>query len=623
MKKIIITLLAFLFCAVIFTSCSYAEWQFNEKHHWMVIQKESDTSFQPIINKGEHIDLNLDNKCDVCGYTTSSDVCEHIEGEYKSNEDGHWREYTCGCSAPTTLEKHLDLDSDNYCDACGYNIHKHIDRNTDNLCDVCSVCLHVVTDTLYFDKNQHRKEYLCGCKDLELGEPHVDENNDNSCDKCNFIVDCEHTWSEETHWGIIAVDINVKHHVHCTICGEIKIPDSEGTGETFTITVEGGLESYILNDIPTEARAGSIITLRIPTEPSNDKYLYVEMNNLYVRSTCRDDTTITLAFIMPDDNVTLTMSMKDKADYHFERFPAFLYYYLPWLYDLNSDDVVEVKMREHITNTTYGTVDDVYTLNDKEDIADLIYKFKWLRCYDIQGFSPGDYAPKQYFDFVLSDGTVYSFYVYCGFLNGSINIEYMPSPNDYDSTQHSHTLYVGWGHGLVYDHSASSKQIACLNDANKWEFVFVDEESFHQGEPTHSIKVNYTTLYVVDGNLFYYFNENEEKICCRLVNNNFYDMFAENAVYYNTLVDAFLAKNPELSTAYLYRFYGISETGAIMGRIISDEIEYEDYTGRYDRYPIDNPQQIFVFYKNELYTLSEAYKNGYITTNDIKIMYNN
>ena len=123
--------------------------------------------------------------------------------------------------------------------------------------------------------------------------------------------------------------------------------------------------------------------------------------------------------------------------------------------------------------------------------------------------------------------------------------------------------------------------------------------------------------------MFYYFNENEEKICCRLVNNNFYDMFAENAVYYNTLVDAFLAKNPELSTAYLYRFYGISETGAIMGRIISDEIEYEDYTGRYDRYPIDNPQQIFVFYKNELYTLSEAYKNGYITTNDIKIMYNN
>ena len=43
--------------------------------------------------------------------------CEY---EYIPYEQGHFKQYTCGCPSPDILEEHYDRDSDLVCDACGY-----------------------------------------------------------------------------------------------------------------------------------------------------------------------------------------------------------------------------------------------------------------------------------------------------------------------------------------------------------------------------------------------------------------------------------------------------------------------------------------------------------------------
>ena len=69
----------------------------------------------------------------ACFWQEQPECLEHTFGEYQSNDEGHWREYTCGCSNPNTFEEHLDIDSDNSCDVCGYDVHKHLNRNSDSL----------------------------------------------------------------------------------------------------------------------------------------------------------------------------------------------------------------------------------------------------------------------------------------------------------------------------------------------------------------------------------------------------------------------------------------------------------------------------------------------------------
>ena len=39
---------------------------------------------------------------------------------YIPYEQGHFKQYTCGCPSPDILEEHYDRDSDLVCDACGY-----------------------------------------------------------------------------------------------------------------------------------------------------------------------------------------------------------------------------------------------------------------------------------------------------------------------------------------------------------------------------------------------------------------------------------------------------------------------------------------------------------------------
>ena len=57
----------------------------------------------------------------VC-LTSCDEGVTHLghEYEYIPYEQGHFKQYTCGCPSPDILEEHYDRDSDLLCDACGY-----------------------------------------------------------------------------------------------------------------------------------------------------------------------------------------------------------------------------------------------------------------------------------------------------------------------------------------------------------------------------------------------------------------------------------------------------------------------------------------------------------------------
>lgn len=130
--------------------------------------------------------------CDVFlpDTTTEPECVMHIWSEYKHNERGHWREYTCGCPWPEMVEEHINKDTDMLCDVCGATVEcQHIDEDKNEVCDNCGIEYIIVVW-------QHTDTYHWMIYDSPIGNPvpdivfnegeHIDENQDGFCDMCNY-----------------------------------------------------------------------------------------------------------------------------------------------------------------------------------------------------------------------------------------------------------------------------------------------------------------------------------------------------------------------------------------------------------------------------------------------------
>ncbi len=294
-----------------------------------------------------------------------------------------------------------------------------------------------------------------------------------------------------------------------------------------------------------------------------------------------------------------------------------------WILDITSDEIAEIQMTHHVMNSELGTYDNVYSLYDKDNIDDFINQLKSLTMHMIAGFEPAPDAAKLFYDFKLNDGTVYSFNIYCGFLDGHWSLKYQPNILKYSNIESAYSFVLHLTFGQVYAYNNPSERICCLNNTDDFEFILIDTDDAPQSAPTHFIKINYTTLYVLNSNTFYYLNENEEKIFCRLTNGDFYQMFDKFSVNYQLLVDAFLAQNPELTSATVDKYFGTTESGAIMALITSPEIDNTEtaVTEWIDGTPIKNYFNVFVLYQNELYSVGTAFRDGIITKSDVKTIY--
>lgn len=129
MKKISVIFLLVVLSLCCFASCDYfkhehitGDWEFSDEHHWRITTcTQGRCDIDPLLQ--DHLDENSDNICDICGYMKSvTEDTGHTEHTYEwiSTELTHQKQYTCDCPSPEIASSHYDKDRDNKCDECSY-----------------------------------------------------------------------------------------------------------------------------------------------------------------------------------------------------------------------------------------------------------------------------------------------------------------------------------------------------------------------------------------------------------------------------------------------------------------------------------------------------------------------
>jgi len=117
MKKLVTYLLLVVSFAVLY-ACdaphqhTYGEWESNEEGHYRPYTCGCEGNEELTAHE-----VNDDGLCGVCGYDVSH---EHTYGEWMSTEEGHYRPYTCGCEGNEAMSAHNDDEGDSFCDICRY-----------------------------------------------------------------------------------------------------------------------------------------------------------------------------------------------------------------------------------------------------------------------------------------------------------------------------------------------------------------------------------------------------------------------------------------------------------------------------------------------------------------------
>lgn len=97
-----------------------SKWTTNKTQHWHA----ATCGHNVAIDVANHSDSNNDNKCDVCGYVLG-ETPEHIHtfsSDWSTSSDEHWHAATCGHDVVDSKGNHIDSDKDNKCDVCGYKM---------------------------------------------------------------------------------------------------------------------------------------------------------------------------------------------------------------------------------------------------------------------------------------------------------------------------------------------------------------------------------------------------------------------------------------------------------------------------------------------------------------------
>ena len=139
----------------------YGEWVINEYGHYHPLICDGCT--QPTVME-PHADLNIDNKCDECGYDMGD---EHLF-MWNGTAEGHHKKALCGC--------------------CNYpeEVYPHIDDDKDNICDMCKYSMFDINISWLYTETHHWYQYGDQTEVYEYG-PHIDDNKDLFCDECHYL----------------------------------------------------------------------------------------------------------------------------------------------------------------------------------------------------------------------------------------------------------------------------------------------------------------------------------------------------------------------------------------------------------------------------------------------------
>lgn len=145
-------------------------------------------------------------KCQYCGteYGEKDSDNHRGEAEYTSNENTHSVNYPCCDAEDVADQAHVDDDSDEVCDVCGYGCDHTGGSATCSSKAVCDNCghdygsldpdAHIGVGEWKYDADSHYFDYdCCDAKDTDEAE-HSFKNG--SCEDCGYI--CVHSGGEAT-----------------------------------------------------------------------------------------------------------------------------------------------------------------------------------------------------------------------------------------------------------------------------------------------------------------------------------------------------------------------------------------------------------------------------------------
>lgn len=186
------------------------EWSTNESEHW----HEASCGHDLVSDKAAHEDPEKDGVCDVCKWFDAAHTHTFKE-EWTMDAGFHWYAATCQHTGATKdRARHADLDGDECCDACQYEICHHVDFDVDGACDICGFDdpehTHDYAQNWISNHAGHWKAAQCHPGATTKTEVHVDENNDGNCDICAHVI-CSHVYKQS--WSS-----NDTHHWYQLIC---------------------------------------------------------------------------------------------------------------------------------------------------------------------------------------------------------------------------------------------------------------------------------------------------------------------------------------------------------------------------------------------------------------------
>lgn len=96
------------------------KWTTNANQHWHA----ATCGHKLAIDVANHSDSDKDGKCDVCDYVLG-DIPGHVHtfsSDWSNNSTEHWHAATCGHDVVDSKGNHIDSDKNNFCDVCGYKM---------------------------------------------------------------------------------------------------------------------------------------------------------------------------------------------------------------------------------------------------------------------------------------------------------------------------------------------------------------------------------------------------------------------------------------------------------------------------------------------------------------------
>ena len=509
----------------------------------------------------------LDRDADADVSFDDGDEHEH-SFRWERYEDTHCKIYTCGCPTPEIAGIHVDNDADGKCDECKYRMHLRHDHET----------------VLRHDDGYHWFDFVCGC-DVETSiDPHLDDDENGNCDVCGYYLGDDPT-PPANHFLRNQAGCEWLYSISAEDVAEIKII-SRAVG-----VAPGNLCN--VSSSTNEAVIGRLL----------EEYYWLDTAPIPVEEgQISGGGAITVQFILNDGCVKeLYINNGNYRDTNGN--------YFKLLYTPNFKDAAEyTKAYRFITYDNTGAVylygDGNFEEGNEICVIDCIGELEFTECESFPLNLPR-HAIKTQFGQLDIYGNV--FFTYngknCQLANGD--------------------FYEMFEAALSQDYSVT------MNDA---EWLYEELQSKYKFGEVVSVKIKMAY------DLGYLFLVNGEKInvsrdvsglywefaftmpnCDVVIDFKTYDGFLPDHNY-AVLIETYWLKNLRYTEfVNVSRYYGEFESGAIVAMIdaggYDDEVWHEVIDGFSFYY--HNSNRITVLYEGEFYTLTDAYKAGYITHDDL------